>query len=387
MSVLDLFIISGLLAAGLGGYRLGFLSRILSWAGLGLGVLVGNRFLPALGKALKNSDPMVSLLAVTLFLVLVSLLGQALGLAIGKAVHKTLPVAVGLRQGDRFAGATVGILGVLVMVWLLSPAIARVPGWPSKAAKESAIARGVEAIAPDPPDTSRALRRFIDRSGFPTVFDDLRASPTPGPPPANGLPVEIHERVARSTVKVQGAACDRLQEGSGFAAAQDLVVTNAHVVAGDTAVEVETQDGRTLEATVVVFDEKKDLAVLRIPNLGLAPLPIGHAEEGEAGAVYGHPGGGPLRASPASVHARITATGRDIYDRQKTQRDVYVLASKLEKGDSGGAFIDMQGTVAGVAFAIAFDEPNTAYAVTDKELRPVVALAGRRPVSTGNCLG
>lgn len=387
MSVLDLFIVSGLLAAGLAGYRLGFLSRILSWAGLGLGVFVGNRFLPSLGRLLKNTDPMVTLLAVTLFLVLVSLLGQALGLAVGKAVHATLPVGVGLRQGDRFAGAAVGLLGVLIMVWLLSPAIARVPGWPSKAAKESAFARGVEAVAPDPPDTSRALRRFIDRSGFPTVFDDLRASPEPGPPPANGLPVELHERIARSTVKVQGAACERLQQGSGFAVGVDLVVTNAHVVAGDRAVEVETLDGRTLEATVVVFDERRDLAVLRVRKLGLVPLPIGEAEKGESGAVYGHPGGGPLRASPASVHDRITATGRDIYDRQKTQRDVYVLAAKLEKGDSGGAFIDMQGTVAGVAFAIAFDEPNTAYAVTDKELRPALASAGQRPVSTGDCVG
>ena len=82
----------------------------------------------------------------------------------------------------------------------------------------------------------------------------------------------------------------------------------------------------------------------------------------------------------------MTAVGRDLYDAKETRRQVFILASDLAPGDSGGGLVNPTGTVVGVAFAIAPDKPGVSYALTDKELRPVLAVAGTTAVATGGCL-
>jgi S1-C subfamily serine protease len=314
------------------------------------------------------------------------MLGQGIGLAVGSLLHAALPMGAGFRQGDRIAGSVLGVVGVLAAVWVLTPALAAVPGWPADAALGSAIAHAVDDLAPSPPETMQALRRFVQDGTFPAVFNELRRSPTVGPPPIEGLPEAVHQRVVQSTVKVTGEACRRIQEGSGFAAMADMIVTNAHVVAGEKAPRVETPQGKNLAATVVLFDTNRDLALLRVPGLSEEPLQVGKAKEGDTGAVYGHPGGGDLRAAPAKISQELIAVGRDIYDRTDTRRSIFVLAAALRPGDSGAALIDKAGAVVGVAFAIAPDKPGVSYALTDKELRPVLAAAGTTAVSTGGCL-
>ena len=54
-------------------------------------------------------------------------------------------------------------------------------------------------------------------------------------PGANAVSAAVTATVAASTVKVEGQACNQIQDGSGFAVGSDLVVTNAHVVAGEPA--------------------------------------------------------------------------------------------------------------------------------------------------------
>jgi S1-C subfamily serine protease len=386
VNLFDLIVVAATLAAAYGGYRLGFLARITSWAGLIVGALVADHFLPDVLNFFSESDPQVRLIAAVSFLLGASMLGQGLGLAAGSLLHAVLPLGTGLRQGDRVVGSLVGGLGVLTAVWVLTPALAKVPGWTARETRDSAVVAALEALAPDPPETMQALRRFVSDDGFPTVFSDLRAEPDPGPPPVEGLDPAVHERVVKSTVKVEGEACRRIQEGSGFAAGPDLVATNAHVVAGEKSPRVVTPDGRRLPAIVVNFDPNRDLALLRVANLKEEPMPLGDGKVGERGAVYGHPNGGPLRAAPAAINRRLTAVGRDIYDRAPTRRTIFVLAANLKQGFSGGAVVNRTGTVVGIAFAIAPDKPGVSYALTDDELRPVLAAVGRNPVSTGDCL-
>jgi S1-C subfamily serine protease len=336
----------------------------------------------------SSSDPQIRLIAAVSFLVGAAMLGQGIGLAIGSLLHTAFPFGPGFRQGDRIAGSVIGVVGVLTAVWVLTPALAAVPGWWARATRDSTLVRAVASLAPDPPDTMQALQRFVTDGGFPAVFDELRRSPNPGPPPIEGLPQDVHLRVVGSTVKITGEACRRIQEGSGFAAMADVVVTNAHVVAGEETPMVETYQGKRLKATVVLFDPNVDLAVLRVPNLGQQPLPVGQGHKGEKGAVYGHPGGGDLRAAPAIISDELVALGRDIYGARETRRDIFVLGSNLRPGDSGAALVDTAGEVVGVAFAIAPDRPGVSYALTDDELRPVLtrASAATTRVSTGGCL-
>jgi S1-C subfamily serine protease len=166
----------------------------------------------------------------------------------------------------------------------------------------------------------------------------------------------------------------------------NLVVTNAHVVAGEGETTVEDVDGNRKDALVVAFDPVRDLAVLRVPGLDAPGLPLGPGGEGDVGAVYGHPRGGPLRASPARIAEEIVAVGTDIYRTSKSRRHVLVLATSLQPGDSGGALVDRRGRVVGMAFATDPGEPHTGYALTSQEVEAVLRTVSPHPVATGGCL-
>ncbi|MDQ3107688.1 MAG: trypsin-like peptidase domain-containing protein, partial [Actinomycetota bacterium] len=284
---------------------------------------------------------------------------------------------------DRAGGAVVGVAGLLAGLWLLLPVVAEVPGQAAVLARNSAVLVAIDERLPRPPDATQAVQRLVGDARFPDVFDDLRPAPDVGPPPAD-VPVspEVIARAVASTVNIESEGCGGLHEGSGFVVAPNVVVTNAHVVAGGSRIRARRPDGRLVTARIVLFDDDRDLAVLAVPNLGLASLGIAEGGEGKAGAVLGYPGGqNTVRVAPAVVRREQSTLGRDIYGRDQTRRQVLFLASNLRPGDSGGALIDDQGRVIGVAFAIAPDRPGTAYALDDSELR--AALAAPRATGAG----
>lgn len=386
MSLFDLVVAAIAVTAVIGGYRLGFVTRVLSWVGLAVGLFVSIRLLPwIIDQAGRDNHALVVVISVG-FVFTGSLLGQAVGLFAGSRMR---PVR---RDGaaahvDGALGGFAGLVGVLAVVWLLLPVLAGTPGWVSREVSASWVGQEVDSLLPPPPDAVQALRTLVGEDRFPDVFAALQPTPQLGPPPAEtGISGATADQVARSVVKVEGEACDRIQSGTGFVAAEGLIVTNAHVVAGEDRTRVQRDDGSILSATVVAFDPDRDLAVLAAPGIGRPVLPIGESAVGEIGGVFGHPGGEPLRIAPFSVARRVNATGRDIYGTGLTQRDVLELASSLRPGDSGSALIDPAGSVIGVAFAVAKDQPDVAYALATDELRAVLATAGRTTVDTGSCL-
>jgi S1-C subfamily serine protease len=155
---------------------------------------------------------------------------------------------------------------------------------------------------------------------------------------------------------------------------------------GQTAVLLPT--GARRAARVVMFDPRRDLALLAVPSLAEQPLPLLVAHAGAIGAVFGHPNGqNALAVTPARVAREEEAVGRDLYDSADTKRDVLVLAAALAHGDSGGGLVNGAGQVIGVAFAISADQAATSYALSTTELRAALA-EPRIPagVSTGPCL-
>jgi S1-C subfamily serine protease len=389
VNALDLLVVG--LAAGAGwlGWRMGFVRRAFSWCGLALGLVVAVLFVADVADLLKSSPPRTRLLVSLGFVLLVVTLAQAIGYSIGSALRGRMPLGAGVQRADRIAGAALGVLGVLLLVWLLIPALASSPGWPARAARDSAVLRAIDDLAPSPPEESETLGRLVGDQTFPEVFDTL-TSPDAGSPPSDGIPAPAAATVTRSTVKVEGTACDRIQEGTGFVAAPDLIVTNAHVVAGEAHTRVDTTDQRRLDADVVAFDPKRDLAVLHVPGLGLAPLERGTAAVDDSGALFGHPGGGELREAPVRIAEQIVARGTDITHSVDTERDVFVLAATTAPGDSGGPIVDQQGRVVGVMFAYDISRETTAYALTrtelDAVLDPVLAGTSTLSHSTGDCL-
>ena len=230
----------------------------------------------------------------------------------------------------------------------------------------------------------------MGENGSPQVFTQFGPSEDAGHPPASDpLGPAVLSTAAASTVKVKGAACGLYQEGSGWTVAPDLVVTNAHVVAGEPPgqTSVLLPDGSSRPATVVLYNPNVDLALLYVPGLGETPLPLGDGSSGQKGAVLGHPNGqDPLAVQPAAIATEVTALGQDLYDTRNTQRNVLVLAAKLTYGDSGAPLVDTQGKVVGIAFAIAPDRATTAYALSSSELRPLLAHPHSTAVGTEACL-
>ena len=404
MNLLDLVIIMLALSAAVGGYRLGFLARVMSWIGLAVGLVIGARLLPTIIGAFRDATPTAKLLVAAMVLLGGAFLGQAAGLVVGTRIHRFIPLGP-LRAVDNAVGAAVGLIGVLVAVWLLLPSMADVAGWPARQTRNSSIARVIDRDFVSPPDTLQALRRLVGDQSFPQVFTALGPAQNTGPPPADsGMAPDVQARISRSTVRVEGEACRRIQEGSGWTVAPGLVVTNAHVVAGEHHTQVTRPDGRgrALNATVVAFDASRDLALLHVNGLAQAPLDLMGGPSasrtsveqglvGRRGAVFGHPGGQTaLAITPAVIRRYVSALGRDLYGAHDTKRDVFILASDLRPGDSGGALVDQTGTVVGVAFAIAPDRPGTSYALSYTEVNAFVSAprAGTAAgsASTGPCL-
>lgn len=389
MNVLDLVVLLLAVAAGVGGYRLGFLARAVSWIGLGIGLYVAARFLPALITHLNPGNPSERLLLAFAVLIGGALIGQAVGLLAGARLHRALPLGP-VREVDRGVGAGIGAIGVLVALWLLLPSIAAVPGWPARQARTSSISNWVSAHFPRAPNALQVLKNLVGPDAFPDVFNALHPGEALGPPPASaGLSTAVVDRVYGSTVKVEGQACNQIQDGSGFAVAHGLVATNAHVVAGEARghTRVLLPSGGSLPALVVAFDPNRDLALLAVPGLAEAPLPVGTGHVGEVVGVFGHPNGqNPLALAPAAIAQNVTAVGENLYNTHQTSRNVYVLSAVLYPGDSGSPLVDQSGDVVGVAFAIAPDRPTTAYALATSELEAVLGGSRAGPVSTGPCL-
>jgi S1-C subfamily serine protease len=151
---------------------------------------------------------------------------------------------------------------------------------------------------------------------------------------------------------VEGIACSQIQDGTGFVVGPDLVVTNAHVVAGESDTSVLLDDNRRVSGTVVAFDPDRDLAVIRAGGLDRPALPVVASSTGATGGVFGHPGGAPLRIAPFEVARQLTASA-GTSTAHPSRREVLELKSSLRPGDSGSALVNAQGAVVGVAFAIA----------------------------------
>ncbi|HKA92801.1 MAG TPA: CvpA family protein, partial [Acidimicrobiia bacterium] len=173
MNVLDLIIVAAMIAAGFFGYRLGFVARVVSWAGLAVGVVLAVAFVDDVMGLLSTQASQTRLFVALLFFLVLATAGQALGYAAGLALRSRLPSTEGVHRSDRVGGAVVGVLGVLVAVWLLTPALASAQGWPARAARDSQIVRAIDGYGPDPPPQAQRLGRAVAEGPFPEVFSRL----------------------------------------------------------------------------------------------------------------------------------------------------------------------------------------------------------------------
>ncbi len=388
MNLFDLVIVVLLLTAVVGGCRVGLFVGATSWVFLVQGLVAATFVLPTIDRWLGRDNPGVALVLEVVVFISAGFAGLYVGRYMGRVFRRAL-LPAGMSRRDHLAGGVGGPLAMVLFVWLLViPAMNQSAGYFARQAHRSLLARGVDSVLPPPPDTSMAFRRLLGPVGMPQVFASLdpliAVSP---PPPTTGLSTQQQARVLASTVRVDGLACDDVRQGSGFIVSPDLVVTNAHVVAGVDETSVLRPDGVRLAAEVTAYDSDRDLALLTVPDLDLPALTLAAPEPRSTTAVFGHPDGQePVEVSPALIRRQLEAQGYDLYGDHLVRREILILAAELRPGDSGSAVVNSDGEVVGVAFAISLSTPDMAFALNSSEVEPVLAANRGTPVDTGDCV-
>ncbi len=214
----------------------------------------------------------------------------------------------------------------------------------------------------------------------------IQSPPDPGEIPAfDGLDPVLRDQVAASTFRVSGIACGRSSEGSGFAVTDSLVATNAHVILGVEAPELELPDGERLVTRPVAFDADRDLALLRVEARTLAPLPLGTAEDGTVGALFGWEAGPEVDPTPFRIDRPVTVRIEAVGSEERIERRSWLLAADVEEGDSGAALVDEDGMVVGIAYATTTRGAGVAYAVRASELTDLIAEGFDSTVTIPEC--
>jgi S1-C subfamily serine protease len=384
---LDVLVGIVLILAAVSGWRRGFTVVVLGYAGLMLGLAVGAWAATRVGVIVSTDESLRRIfVGIGVFFVIAALF-HSVAVRAGRLAKGAL-VGQWTSGIDSVGGAVVAATVAGVALWFVGLTISDSMPVVAKAVSNSVILTTIDDHAPRPPAAVSELRQLLARSPFPDAFANLRPAISSGSPPAV-VKGEGLNRALAATVQIESEGCGGLLFGSGFPVApSNLVVTNAHVVAGTTNHLVITRDGAKLRATVVFFDPRRDLALLRVPRLDVRALQLAEPSGPPAnGAVVGYPGGGRQQVVGAQVVTRTSALGRDIYSRALVRRQIWVLRAKIRKGDSGGPLVDHRGRAMGVVFAASTVDNQEGYALTNAELRADLnAAAGRTaPVSVLGC--
>ncbi|MBC3186567.1 MarP family serine protease [Corynebacterium sp. zg-331] len=390
--MVDALVAFACLLALVGGWRLGGVASFLSAVGVIAGLVVGAGIMP-LAMSRVDAAGLRFLVAVGVLLLLVAV-GNLVGGLLGASVRRALRARSSVRA-DSALGALFQVAVTLVVVWLVSiPAATSVGGQLAAGIRNSRILGAVDRAMPDSAAQWPAkISALLSDTGMPPLISPFGQGPAPevAAPRIEVEDAALVERLRPSVIHVMGEApeCRRRLMGSGFVAAEDYVITNAHVVAGTQRVRLDTALG-VRDADVVFYDPEVDIAVLYSPGLGIAPLAWADytAQTGQDAIVMGFPESGPFEAAPARVREALTIAGPDIYASGRVEREAYTLRGSVREGNSGGPLFDDAGRVLGVIFGASVDQTDTGYALTGAEVRDRVGnvTALRQPVDTGGCV-
>jgi S1-C subfamily serine protease len=383
---LDWLILAFALAMGLWGYQQGLIVGLLSLGGFAIGAFLGSRLGPALLPDGSHSPyaPATALAGALLIggIVAVSLEGIAL------TMRRRLLGARGRRPALMIAESTGGALLLVALalglVWLFGAVALNAPGGKGlrTAVQRSAILRALNGAFPPSSSLINALHRIDPR----VVVSG--PSPDVAPPDSKIAQDPDVQAAGASVVRVLGTACGLGVEGSGWIAAPDLVVTNAHVVAGESDTTVTPAGSSSLlDATPVHYDPHNDLSLLHVNGLGGRPLSLSpDVQSGTPGAVLGYPENGPFTIAPARVGVTGPVVTEDSYGQGPITRELTALRGEVRSGNSGGPLVDGAGRVMGTVFASTTQGKPGGYAVPNDVVASALSDSSGE-VSTGACTG
>jgi S1-C subfamily serine protease len=380
VTVVDWIIVAFTLLMAVWGYAQGLVVGALSLVGFIGGGFVGSRLAPLLLNDGAHS-PYAPVFALVGAFVIGGLLASTLEV-VGLHLRRFLRGPLGVIDG--VGGAVLIAAAGLVVCWIAGAVALQTPGARGlrRDIQRSAILRRLNDVLP-PSTVLNALARF-------DPFPSITGPSANVPPPTSRIAGDPQVRAAgRSVVKVLGTACGLGIEGSGWVAGQGgVVVTNAHVVAGETDTTVQLQGtGPRYGAQPIWFDPRNDVAILRVTSLAtVSPLRMNSsAQPGTSAAVLGFPLNGPFYIAPARLGPTTTVITQDAYGRGPVTRKVTALRGRVRSGNSGGPVVDGDGRVLGTVFAATTGGVERGgFAVPDTIVRSALQRAGQG-VGTGPC--
>ena len=378
MTTVDVIALVVIGLAALNGLRRGLVGGAFSLAGIVAGAYFGAKLAPQILSA--SESPYTPLVALGGAVVLGAFL-QSAAAAAGNAVRKSLFVVPPMRLLDSVGGLALGVAAGTAIVWVAGAVALHTPGQ-TRLREEVQRSRILNEINERVPPS-----RLLDAIARVDPFAAIRGPQAQVAPPNPALIQSAGVKKARASVlRVTGTACGLGVEGSGWVAAPNLVVTNAHVVAGMKDARVDRGDGVYRDAAVVAFDARDDVAVLRVEKLGTPSLTLVDPTEGEAVAILGYPENGPFAATPGRIGQTAVVLTEDAYGRGPVPRRVTTLRGTVQHGNSGGPAVDVQGRVQATIFAARIGSAS-GYAVPSALVREALAEVGAREVSSGPCVG
>ena len=394
MNIVDWVLIGVLIVFAWAGWRKGFVAGLLSFVGFIGGGLLAAFLLPDV--IVEHTDSgFIRVAVLAIAIVVCAIFGQLVTSYVGRRLRGGLTWRPA-RLVDSLAGAALNVLAVAIVGWIVVSAVAYLPeSTVTTSVRQSPVLIGLDKLVPDiARNTFTNLRDAVSATAVPRVFSGLAefTGPDVETPDEQSAKAGGVQSARASVVQVSGDAKACLSEisGSGFVVAAGYVLTNAHVVAGVSEPRVQVAgQGEYLAAKVVAFDPKLDVAVLLVPKLLAAPLPLTDnlAASGDPVVALGFPGGGDFTATPARIRAVITARGDDIYGQAGVERELYAFRGQLRPGNSGGPLLRPNGEVVGMVFGAGVGDSKTGYAITAPQLATAIKAAVKRTddVSTGPC--
>jgi S1-C subfamily serine protease len=321
-------------------------------------------------------------------LVLLAGIGLAVvGFRLGHYFHITFKKAWQLRLETGISVFLSLCIG-LIVIWLITSMIGRLPFEAfSNSVNDSLIVQFLDEHLPTIPAVFAEFNRELNPNSPPQIFIRTKFQVERYTPINSTAVNNIAATAEYSTVRITSFGCGGIVNGSGFVIAPDLVLTNAHVVAGVHRPIIK-YGNQSYAGVPVLYNSNLDLAALRLTGFKAKPLSIYNKQvsPGATAVILGYPGGN-YTISPATVIDKTQLLTTNLYGVGTVNRQVYELQAMIGPGSSGGPMLLLNGQVAGIVFA----KPaigNYAYTLTSISLRSEIqqAKSSTRRVSTGTCL-
>ena len=188
------------------------------------------------------------------------------------------------------------------------------------------------------------------------------------------------EAVEPSVVRVIGLGCGTPAIGTGFAIQENLIVTNAHLVAGrdEETLAVQNLDGDEFSAELIGFDEDLDLALLRVDDAAFAPLnlvtevPI---VDGVAIGIRTEDQTNVINEIEFSVDTKVIVNWDGVYRDTESQFRGLRMLGDIRRGDSGSPLLINDHDVIGLVQSTTRNQPQ-GYAVGSDDISKFVDSIG-----------